>query len=157
MNGAPYEFLQLPEFASVAGIVIRLVVAAVLGGLIGVEREWVGKAAGLRTHMLVSLGAALFILAPAEIGLTQRELGSIIQGIAVGIGFVGAGSILKRSDREEIQGLTTAASIWLTAAIGVAAAVAPLWLPVISAVLALVILNVLGAMERRMSDTPPKG
>jgi putative Mg2+ transporter-C (MgtC) family protein len=75
----------------------------------------------------------------------------------VGIGFVGAGSILKRSDREEIQGLTTAASIWLTAAIGVAAAVAPLWLPVISAVLALLILNVLGAMERRMSDTPPKG
>lgn len=156
MNTGPEDFLHLPELTHLAQIAFRLVAAAVLGGLVGAEREWVGKAAGLRTHMLVSLGAALFVLAPVEAGLGEGDTSRIIQGIAAGIGFIGAGTILKRADREEIQGLTTAASIWLTAAIGVAVAVGPVWLPVVCVVCALLILYVLGAIERRFGDTRPK-
>jgi putative Mg2+ transporter-C (MgtC) family protein len=147
------EFLQLPDTGRVAGVVLRLAAAAVLGGLVGAEREWVGKAAGLRTHMLVSLGAALFVLAPAEAGLAEGDIGRIVQGIAAGIGFIGAGTILKRVDRDEIQGLTTAAGIWLTAAIGVSVAMSPIWLPMVSVVCAWVILYSLAAIERRWGTT----
>jgi putative Mg2+ transporter-C (MgtC) family protein len=153
MNPGTDEFLNLPELSHVARVAFRLMTAAVLGGLVGAEREWVGKAAGLRTHMLVSLGAALLILGPAEAGLGQGDIGRIIQGIAAGIGFIGAGTILKRVDREEVQGLTTAASIWLTAAIGVAVAVGAIWLPVVSVACALLILYVLGGIERRFGDS----
>ena len=74
----------------------------------------------------------------------------VIQGVAAGIGFIGAGTILKRTDEEEIQGLTTAASIWLTAAIGVLAAVAPLWLPILGVTCAWVVLYFLGRVENRI-------
>ena len=144
------ELLTMPETGQVVRVTIRLVTAAVLGGLLGVERESVGKAAGLRTHMLVALGAALFVIAPAEAGLGEGDLGRIIQGIASGIGFIGAGAILKLIDHQEIQGLTTAASIWLTAAIGVAAAVGPLWVPVACAVSAWIILSVFGQLTTRI-------
>lgn len=147
------DLLSVPELAHLTAVSMRLVAAALLGGIVGAEREWVGKAAGLRTHMLVSLGAALFVLAAAEEGLAQAETGRIIQGVAAGIGFIGAGTILKRADRDEIQGLTTAASIWLTAAIGVAVALGPLWLPVVCAICALLILLVLGALERRFGNS----
>jgi putative Mg2+ transporter-C (MgtC) family protein len=150
------EFLHLPDVVHFASVAFRLVAAAVLGGVVGAEREWVGKAAGLRTHMLVSLGAALFVLAPAEGGLAEGDTSRIIQGVAAGIGFIGAGTILKREDREEIQGLTTAASIWLTAAIGVAVAVGPVWLPIACAVCALLILYGLGVIERKFGNTGPK-
>ena len=150
------EFLHLPDVAHFAIVALRLVAAAVLGGLVGAEREWVGKAAGLRTHMLVSLGATLFVVAPAEGGLIGGDTSRIIQGIAAGIGFIGAGTILKRADREEIQGLTTAASIWLTAAIGVAVAVGPIWLPIACVVCALLILYVLGVVEQKFGNTRPK-
>jgi putative Mg2+ transporter-C (MgtC) family protein len=152
--------LSLPDLAHLAEVTLRLVAAAVLGGFVGAERERVGKAAGLRTHMIVALGAAMFVLAPAEAGLAQGDTSRIIQGIAAGIGFIGAGTILKRADRNEIHGLTTAAGIWLTAAIGVAAAVGPLWLPGLCAVCALVILYFLGAIEQRLERKPggePKG
>ena len=104
MNPGTEEFVNLPELTHLARVALRLVAAALLGGLVGAEREWVGKAAGLRTHMLVSLGAAMFVLAPAEAGLGEGDTSRIIQGIAAGIGFIGAGTILKRSDREEIRG-----------------------------------------------------
>jgi putative Mg2+ transporter-C (MgtC) family protein len=157
MNPGTDEFLKLPELAHLARVALRLVAAAVLGGLVGAEREWLGKAAGLRTHMLVSLGAALFVLAPAEAGLGEGDTSRIIQGIAAGIGFIGAGTILKRTDREEIRGLTTAASIWLTAAVGVAVAVGPVWLPVMCVVGALLILYVIGAIQTKFAGVrPPK-
>ena len=130
-------------------VAIRLIAAAVLGGLIGAEREWVGKAAGLRTHMLVALGAALFVLAPLEAGVSEGDIGRIVQGIAAGIGFIGAGTILKRADRDEIRGLTTAASIWLTAGIGVTAALGKIWVALLCTIWAWVILFVLGVLERR--------
>jgi putative Mg2+ transporter-C (MgtC) family protein len=152
MNPEIGEFLGVPEAGHLVAVSLRLVAAAILGGLIGAEREWVGKAAGLRTHMLVSLGAALFIVAPTEAGLDEIARGHIISGIVAGIGFIGAGAILKRADREEIQGLTTAASIWLTAGIGVSVAVGPLWIPVLSVVCALLILFLLGLIQRRSGN-----
>ena len=145
------ELFSVPNTRAVAIVVVRLVAAGLLGGLLGAEREAVGKAAGLRTHMLVALGAALFVIAPAQAGLGAGDLGRIIQGVAAGIGFIGAGTILKLTDREEIKGLTTAASIWLTAAIGIAAAVGPLWVPVVCAACAWVVLSVLGNLEARIS------
>lgn len=149
MNLELDNLLQLPELGHLIRVGVRLAAAALFGGMIGAERERVGKAAGLRTHMLVALGTALFMLAPAEAGFAEGDRGRILQGIAAGIGFIGAGAILKREDRNEIHGLTTAASVWLTAAVGAAAAVGPLWLPVLSVVFALLILHVLRMVQRR--------
>ena len=145
------ELFRVPDARQMGIVIIRLVAAALLGGLLGAERESEGKAAGLRTHMLVGLGAALFVIAPHQAGMAEGDVGRIIQGVAAGIGFIGAGTILKLTDREEIQGLTTAASIWLTAAIGVAAAVGPLWVPLLCAASAWVILYALGKVENRLS------
>ena len=149
MNTLPDTLFNLPDVSQVMPVMVRLLAAAALGGLIGAERESVGKAAGLRTHMLVALGSALFVVAPTVAGLGEGDRGRIIQGIAAGIGFIGAGTILKLTDREEIKGLTTAAGVWLTAAIGVAAAVAPLWVPVVCAISAWLILYGLGQFEAR--------
>jgi putative Mg2+ transporter-C (MgtC) family protein len=148
MPGAD-TFLSIPALPHVADVAFRLIAAVLLGGFVGAEREWVGKAAGLRTHMIVALGAALFVLAPKEAGLAEGDTSRIIQGVAAGIGFIGAGTILKRIETTEIVGLTSAATIWLTAAIGVAVAVGPLWLPALCVVCALVILFVLAALEQR--------
>jgi putative Mg2+ transporter-C (MgtC) family protein len=147
MNLIADELFSVPDTREMTVVIVRLITAGLLGGLLGAEREAVGKAAGLRTHMLVALGAALFVIAPDKAGLSAGDLGRIIQGVAAGIGFIGAGTILKLTDREEIKGLTTAASIWLTAAIGIAAAVGPLWVPLVCATCAWFVLYVLGKME----------
>lgn len=104
----------------------RLALALVIGGVIGWERELTGKAAGLRTHMLVSLGAALFVLIPLQLSETLEAdaLSRVIQGVATGVGFLGAGEILHRSSQEGkpvVRGLTSAAAIWATAALGITA------------------------------------
>jgi putative Mg2+ transporter-C (MgtC) family protein len=142
------DILDLPNLADLTDVTLRLSVAIVLGGLVGVEREWVGKAAGLRTHMMVALGAALFVLVPIEAGIGTGDLTRVIQGIATGIGFIGAGTILKRADRDEIQGLTTAATIWLTGAIGIAVGAGQLWLAIVCVVSAWVILSILATVDR---------
>ena len=95
-------------------ILMRLLVAAIAGGLIGLEREALHKPAGVRTHMLVSLGAALLVL--ATLSIIPDEVGRIIAGIATGVGFLGAGTIFRSKDH--VVGLTSAASIWAVAAIG---------------------------------------
>ena len=149
METLTQDLFSLPAAGQVVAVVTRLVAAALLGGLLGAEREAIGKAAGLRTHMLVALGAALFVIAPTQVGLGEGDLGRIIEGVAAGVGFIGAGTILKLADREEIRGLTTAAGIWFTAAIGVTAAVGPLWLAALSAVCAWAILYGLRKVEDR--------
>src|SRR4051812_32382330 len=113
------DFSDLPDAGHVTRIVVRLAVAAALGGALGYERARAGKPAGLRTHMLVALGAALFVLVPQQAGVAAADMTRVLQGLATGIGFLGAGAILKRG--EGVEGLTTAAGIWLTAAIGIAA------------------------------------
>jgi putative Mg2+ transporter-C (MgtC) family protein len=133
--------------AELLRILVRLTVASLLGGLVGFERQREGKAAGTRTHMLVALGSALFALVPLEAGVDRDNLGRVIQGIAAGIGFLGAGTILKLSDLHEIKGLTTAASIWMTAAIGVAVGSGRIGLALLSVGLGLFILYVLHRLE----------
>jgi putative Mg2+ transporter-C (MgtC) family protein len=116
---------------------LRLVLALVLGGVIGFQREWSGKEAGLRTHILISVGAALFTIVSIY-GFPGSE-GRIAAGIVTGIGFLGAGVILHRSGGE-VVGLTTAATIWAVAGIGLAAGAGLYIISVAATVLTLVIL-----------------
>src|SRR5689334_17134756 len=98
----------------------RLFVALLAGGLIGYQRQRAGKAAGLRTHLLVAMGTSMFVICAAEYGMKEDALSRVIQGIITGIGFLGTGAIIKRSHPQEIHGITTAAGIWMTAAVSVA-------------------------------------
>jgi len=123
-------------------IFFRLVLAVVAGGLIGLEREVVHKPAGIRTHMLVCLGSALLVMVTIE--ALPHEAARIIAGVATGIGFLGAGTIFKAKD--EVHGLTTAASIWAVAAVGLASGLGYYLIMAIAAVLILIILN-LNRME----------
>ena len=129
-------------------LLLSLGAAAFFGGLIGLERELHREWAGLRTHMLVALGSALFVLIGVEMmGPTQADLSRIIQGIAAGIGFIGAGTILKLPDHLAVKGLTTAASIWLVAAVGAACGARLYLLAGVSAVMSVTILHAVRKLE----------
>ena len=134
----------LPDGRQFATVLIRIIAAVLLGGIVGIEREKARKPAGLRTHILVSLGTAVVVLACSGSGMDMAGLSRVIQGIVTGIGFIGAGSILKLDEERDIRGLTTAAGLWLTAAIGVACGLGSLGIAAMGAVLALIIL----ALER---------
>jgi putative Mg2+ transporter-C (MgtC) family protein len=142
------EFSDVPDAGRVARITLRLLLAAALGGILGYERERHGKAAGVRTHMLVALGAALFVLVPEQAGANPADVTRVIQGVITGIGFLGAGSIIKGRDEDDVKGLTTAAGIWLTAAIGVACGIGREATAVLSALLALLILALVPHLGR---------
>jgi putative Mg2+ transporter-C (MgtC) family protein len=146
---------QLPDAGGALRVCFRLLLAAVVGALPGLQRERVHVAAGLRTHMLVSLGAAIFMLAALDSGASMDDTTRVIQGLATGIGFVGAGAILKASESRQVHGLTTAASIWLTAGLGTAAGAGRIWLPLAGSILALVILAVLRKFEERGGESGP--
>lgn len=100
---------------------LKLVVAMILGGLIGFERETHGRPAGLRTHILVCVGATLFALCSFSVAGTRFDPGRVTAQIVTGIGFLGAGTIMRQGS--VVRGLTTAASIWIVAAIGIAVAI----------------------------------
>ena len=149
------SLLDLPDAAHFFATGGRLLAAAILGGLIGAQRERVHSAAGLRTHILVALGSALFVLAGREAGFSASDTSRVVQGIVAGIGFLGAGTILKLADRGEVHGLTTAATIWVTAAVGVAASIGPLWIPAFSAVLTWAVLALAVRLESSRTKGPP--
>ena len=130
-------------------VVVRLLAAAGLGAVAGLQRERAHKPAGLRTHMLVALGSALFIIVPIELGLAG-SLAQVMQGVATGIGFIGAGAILKLQESRDIQGLTTAAGIWMTAAVGVAVGLGGLGIAIVATVLTWMILSALIRIEHRL-------
>jgi putative Mg2+ transporter-C (MgtC) family protein len=134
------EFSDVADAAQVTRIVVRLCMAALLGGLLGWERELAGKAAGVRTHMLVAMGSALFVLTAEQAGIGPADNSRVLQGIIAGIGFLGAGTILKGDAEAQVRGLTTAAGIWLTAAIGVATGLGRESTAVLSTLLALAVL-----------------
>ena len=119
-------------------MVLRLVLAIVLGGIIGYQRERSGKEAGLRTHVLICSGAALFTLVSIY-GFTGSDPARIAAGIVTGIGFLGAGVILHRSGGE-VVGMTTAATIWAVAAIGLAAGAGLYIISVAATILILAVL-----------------
>lgn len=128
---------------------IRLLIAVLLGGALGVERQLQGRWAGIRTHMMVSLGAAIFTIAAITASASQpSEVTRVIQGIAAGIGFLGAGTILKLSTEVEVKGLTTASSIWLAAALGTVAGMGQYPLAIASGIMSLLILAVLRPLTK---------
>jgi putative Mg2+ transporter-C (MgtC) family protein len=143
MDVFAHDVISAP--AGLADLALRLAIAAGLGGAIGLNREWEQKPAGLRTHALVGLGSALFAL----VGMALVQDGSVqdasapsrvLQGLVAGVGFIGGGAILRRSDSGIVEGLTTATSIWIVAAVGVAAGLGMWRSAIISVAIALVIL-----------------
>ncbi|WP_438397142.1 MgtC/SapB family protein [Caballeronia sp. DA-9] len=134
------EFHDLGDAFYITQVVMRLGMALILGGAIGFERESAGSAAGLRTHMLVAVGCALFILVPLQAGFSQDNMSRVIQGLVSGVGFLGAGAILKPAD-DRVRGLTTAASIWLSAGVGMAVGLGREATATLSVVVAIAILS----------------
>jgi len=122
-------------------MILRLLLAAALGAGIGYQRERAGKVAGVRTHILVSTGAGLFTLVSIYgFGGAGVDISRVAAGVVVGIGFIGAGVILRGQREEEVAGLTTAATIWITAAIGLAAGAGMYLVSVIATAVAVGIL-----------------
>lgn len=144
--------LALPDVDTLTTIIVRVLVAALLGGIVGWERERKGRAAGLKTHILVSIGSALFVLAPLLSGIEGADVTRVMQGVVSGIGFLGAGAILKLDKEERIEGLTTAAGVWMTAAIGMAAGMGEEMVALITTSVALLVV---GAVPRFRHDRGP--
>ena len=133
-------------------ILFQLLLAAILGGLVGLERESKRKSAGLRTHALVCLGSTLFVIISSQsfgglIG-TSFDPSRVAAGIVMGVGFLGAGIIMHQNGR--VEGLTTAAGIWTVAAIGLAIGVKMYFVAVVASVLILGILILLRLLEEKV-------
>jgi putative Mg2+ transporter-C (MgtC) family protein len=139
---------SIPDAREAVRVVVRLLAALLAGGIIGFQRERAGKAAGLRTHMLVAMGTTLFVLGSAGTGMEHDAMSRVVQGLATGIGFLGAGAILKMEHERRIRGLTTAAGIWMTAALGVAIGLGELGTAAIGVVFAWIVLAVLIRLEK---------
>jgi putative Mg2+ transporter-C (MgtC) family protein len=133
-------------------VFLRLGAAVAVGALIGLDRERRGKPAGLRTVALVSLGAAVFVLSASGVSGTEDPdaTSRVIQGIVTGVGFLGAGSIIRGQTEESVKGLTTAASVWLAAAAGIACGLAQ-WPLVLAASSFGVLILVIDPFERWLS------
>lgn len=161
---------QLPALLAASELnhemLLRLAAAFGCGLIIGIERESPRRAAGIRTHVLVGVGSALFVVAAASSGATAGDTTRVIQGVVQGIGFLGAGTILKLTAKAEVRGLTTAAGIWCTAAVGVACGLGEYWLAAGGTLLAWFALEPLKRVEKRffparnperIGDDPHKG
>lgn len=134
---------------------LRLLAAAGCGMILGINRDLRGKPTGMRTLGLVGLGAALIALSAMNVGgiegqadATSRVVQGIVQGVMTGIGFLGAGVVLRDGDRLEVHGLTTAATVWVTAALGVACAIASWHLVILALVVTFVLLAAMVPMEK---------
>jgi putative Mg2+ transporter-C (MgtC) family protein len=136
-----------PDLRQMTRVAILLLVALFTGAVMGAQREYWGKAAGLRTHMLVSLGTTIFVVAGVQYGMGEDAMSRVIQGLATGIGFLGAGTILKLGDKREIRGLTTSASIWITAGISVAIGLGQIAIALLGTLLAWIVLSLMVKVE----------
>lgn len=143
--------MALPPLVQ-AELFLRVLVGAVLCGLIGLERERRGQVAGLRTHILVGMGSALFTVLSAH-AFAEGDPARVAAQVVTGIGFLGAGAILQRGDRQA-HGLTTAAGIWFSAAVGMAAGSALYVVAALSALLGVFVLAALAPIGERIR---PKG
>jgi putative Mg2+ transporter-C (MgtC) family protein len=148
-----HEFAAgIPSWEQWVRASVRIVFAGLLGAVVGLQREAWSKPAGVRTHMLVSMGCAVFVFAALESGISDHAISRVIQGVASGIGFIGAGAILKIPREREVEGLTTAAGIWMTAAFGMAVGLGRLGSAITSAVLAFLVLEGVGWTQRIRSS-----
>lgn len=147
------EFSDLDDVEHTTRITLRMLLAVVLGGLLGWEREQHGKAAGVRTHMLVALGSAMFVMAPEQMGAEHDAMSRVIQGVVAGIGFLCAGTILKGQDPSQVKGLTTAAGVWLTAAIGITVGLGREATALLGTALGLIVLNLVPHLITRLEKS----
>ena len=136
-------------------VLVRLFAAILLGGLIGLQRVRATKPSGLRTHTLVCLGTTVVLLSCSAAGISVEGESRVIQGIVIGIGFVGAGSVLKSSEEQLISGLVVSVRLWATAAVGVAIGLGQVGIALIAALLNILALRVISALEGRMGKRPP--
>jgi putative Mg2+ transporter-C (MgtC) family protein len=144
----PFNFDQLQQMVVVNGAVGRLLVACLLGALIGLEREFSGKAAGLRTNLLICMGSAFFTLLSAVLaGDANPDKGRVASNIVQGIGFLGAGLIIHT--RSRVSGLTSAASVFVVASIGMACGAGLYAAAAVAAVIVILALELVGLLERR--------
>ena len=135
-------------------MMFRLILAAVLGAFVGYERERLGKPAGIRTYGMVSLGAALFTVVSLG-GFASGDPARIAAQVVTGIGFIGAGAILHRGSK--VQGLTTAASLWVAAAIGVSVGVGMFLMSSVATALVFALLRFGPRLPPDPTDAPPDG
>ena len=144
----PFEFDQLQQIVVVNGAIKRLLLACLLGGLVGLEREANHKSAGIRTNLLICMGAAFFTLLSAVLaGEANPDKGRVASNIVQGIGFLGAGLILR--NRGRVNGLTSAASVWVVASIGMACGAGLYAAAAVATVIVIVALALVGIFERR--------
>ncbi len=152
------EFSDLNDVAHTTRVTLRMALATLLGGVLGWEREQQGKSAGVRTHMLVALGSALFVMAAEQMGAEDDAMSRVMQGVVAGIGFLCAGTILKGRSPNEVKGLTTAAGIWLTCAIGITVGLGREATALLGTVFGLIVLNLVPhLMSRLEKDSPEQG
>ncbi len=145
------EISELPP----ATVALRLLLALVMGALIGWDRERRDKPAGLRTHMLVTIGSATFVLLGFEVANLSGDPidpTRVLQGVVGGIGFLGAGSIIKGGG--QVRGVTTAASVWVSGALGAAAGMGAYVVASVAMLLAFLTLVLVGKLEHRLSKVP---
>lgn len=136
------------DVAQVVRAAMALAASVVLGTALGLQREMENKPAGIRTHVLVTLAATIFVMVPAEAGMALGDLSRVIQGVATGIGFIGAGAILKVTQEREVQGLTTATTLWIATAVGVAIGLGRITLAALGVALTWVVLAVFSHLSR---------
>jgi putative Mg2+ transporter-C (MgtC) family protein len=154
-NAILAEFSHVvPDAQTFARVLVRLTFAILLTGIIGWERERGHKTAGLRTHLMVAIGSALFVLVleNTEGDDANQAVSRVIQGITAGVGFIGGGAILKLERQNKIRGLTTAGSVWFAAAIGVAAGMGKLSAAIAGTIFALIVLSSLAKLEIRQRE-----
>ena len=143
----------LPDIQQLTRIMVRLGSALIVGTAVGLQRELTHKPAGLRTHILVALGTALFVVGASEAGMDSAALSRIMQGLATGIGFLGAGAILKLANEREIHGLTTAAGVWTTAAASAVAGIGQIAVALIGTAIGLLVLGVFRRIEKALGHS----
>src|SRR5580698_3815132 len=147
-SGSVLRFSQFQQWIMTGGVTMRLLLAAFLGGLIGIDREYHHKPSGVRTNLLICFGAALFtFLSSVVAGEGSTNKGQIASNIVQGIGFLGAGLILRNRDR--VSGLTSAATVWAVASIGMACGAGLYLTAIFSTVLVLVTVEGIGLLEKK--------
>jgi putative Mg2+ transporter-C (MgtC) family protein len=144
----PFDFDRLQQIVVVNGAIGRLLVACLLGAAVGLEREFNRKAAGVRTNLLICMGAAFFTLLSAVLaGDANPDKGRVASNIVQGIGFLGAGLILH--NRSRVSGLTSAASIWVVASVGMACGAGLYAAAIVATIIVILALELVGLLERR--------
>lgn len=143
-----FSFRQIDQMLPSSGTAMRLVIASVLGGVVGLEREWRSKASGLRTNMLISLGCAFFTILSVALAGSYPDKGRVASNIVQGVGFLGAGLILH--NRNRVWGLTTAASVFAVASIGMACGAGLFREAALATGIVLLALQVIGLLEEKL-------